>query len=156
MEVVINDIKEIKKYTKVSHAKKEIRITFDNVIFNCVLPSKICFDYFQEESVYNYEVVLKANKVVFNYSAECDQIYAMDLISKDILICNMLNVIGDVDGDYIKTNICVANNISALILQVNKIICNHLQARTLQIKSKEYLFITADSINNIGGRDDRN
>ena len=67
MEVVINDLEELKKYMRVYKDKKEIILKFDEVVFNCAVPNKDHFNYFQGDNILHYTINLKANKITFNY-----------------------------------------------------------------------------------------
>jgi energy-converting hydrogenase Eha subunit B len=149
MEVVINDLSDLKKHMKVRKEKEEIYLKFDEVIFNCALPNK-CDMYFLDENTKSYTLNLKANKITFNYYAECDNIYASSVISYDTLICKeLLNVIGNIEGGYIASDVFIGTNIKANTFVVKKICCSYIESAYLCIDKKDYFYIKASSINNI-------
>lgn len=157
MEVVINDLEDLKKYIKVRKDKKEIYLKFDEVVFNCCLPSKSDFNYFQEVNVKHYTINLKTNNITFNYYAECDNIYAKNVTSSDTLICKLLNVIGKTTGGYISADIFIGIEAKINTLIVNKICCKQIKVAFLSIakedgRNEDYHYLEASSVNNIGGK----
>ena len=155
MEVVINDLKDLKQHIKVKKNKGEILLKFDEVVFNCVLPSKSDFDYFQGKDILNYTINLKANNITFNYYAECDNIYAKNVESKDTLICKLLNVIGKTIGGYIGVDIFVGIDVVVNTFIVKKICCKYIKAAFLSIakengRNEDYFYLEATSIDNMG------
>ena len=149
MEVIINDLEDLKKYIKVSKTKKEIFLKFDDVTFNCSLPRKGTFNYFLEGSISDYTVTIKGNKIVFNYYAECDNVYANNVTVKDVLKCKLLNVIGQTSGGFVSTKIFIGQDVDVDRLVVKKIVCSQISATLLTIDEDEYPYIVASSINNV-------
>ena len=138
MEIIINELEDLKKYIKVKKDKKEIFLEFDDVVFNCSLPNKEIFHYFQEGRINDYNITIKARNITFNYGAECDNIYANNVKSKEILICKLLNAIGDTYGAYIETEVFVGINVDANALIVKKIHCKKTKVAFLSIGHEEY------------------
>lgn len=150
MEAVINDLVNLKKYMTVNKEKKEITFKFDDVIFNCSLPSKMNFNYFQDDNIKDYTINIKAKNINFNYYAECDNIYANNVVSEDSIVCKLLNVIGDTRGGYISADVFMGINIEANTFAVKRICCKKIKAGYLVINDENYFYIKADSVNNIG------
>jgi len=154
MEVVINDLEDLKRYMRVYKDKKEIHIKFDEVIFDCALPGKHYFSYFLDEDIKGYTVNLKANKITFNYYAECDNVYANEVVSRESLVCKLLNVIGSTTGGYISTHVFIGIDVEANTFAVKKICCKKIKVGSLFIGDDNYFYVKADSINNIGVQND--
>lgn len=150
MEVVIDNLEDLKKYIKVKKDKKEIFIKFEDVVFNCALPNKETFHYFQEGSVQDYTITIKARNITFMHSAECDNIYANNVTSKETIICKLLNVIGDTYGAYIETDVFIGYNVEVNSFITKKICCNKIKSAYLSIDNEDYFYLKASSINNIG------
>jgi len=150
MEVIINDLIDLKPFLKVRKRKKEIILKFEDVVFNCALPSKNKFNYFQDYNISNYTISIIAKRITFNYYAECDNIYANEVVSEDSLICKILNVIGRAKGKCISTNIFVGIYVETNTLIVNKIVCHSVKALLLTIDNRDYSYLVASSVNNIG------
>ena len=152
METIINDLDDLRKYIKVSKETRTITLKFEDVVFNCALPSKNNFNYFQDEDIGDYTLILRANNIIFKYYVEWDNIYAKNVESEDTIICRVLNVIGKTIGGYIAADMLVGVTITANTLVVKKICCRQLKSAYLSINKKEYNYIQASSINNIGVR----
>ena len=155
MEVVINDLEELKKYMRVYKDKKEIIFKFDEVVFNCALPNKNHFNYFQESDILHYTINLKANKITFNYYAELDNVYAKQVVANDVLICKLLNVIGKTISGYICADIFIGIDVEVNTMIVKKICCKNIKAAFLSIAKEngsndDYHYIQASSVKNIG------
>lgn len=155
MEVIINDLLDLKKYMKVNIDQKEIIFRFDeDVVFNCSLPSKNYFNYFIEDNIKDYTINLEGRCITFNYYVEIDNIYANRLVSRDTLICKFLNVIGDTQGGYISTDMFIGHKIEANTFAVRKICAKQIKIAFLSIikedqRSNDYYYIKASGINNI-------
>ena len=150
MGVVINDLADLKNFIKLKHSKKKIEMKFDDVVFNCVLPHKRHFNYFCEQDIQDYDVSIIAKSVTFNYPAEIDNLHVSQVVANDSLICELINVIGDVRGAYIATNSFIGIDITAGTFVVKNLVCRHIKVKLLVLNNEDYPYLKADAINNIG------
>ena len=155
MEVVINDLEDLKRYMRVYKDKKEISLKFDEVVFNCALPNKNHFNYFQGDNILHYTINLKANKITFNYYAELDNVYAKQVVANDVLICKLLNVIGKTISGYIGADVFIGIDVEVNTMIVKKICCKNIKAAFLSIakengSNEDYHYLEASSVKNIG------
>ncbi len=64
MEVIINDIEEIKKYLTIDKSGRRIYIVAENITFNCAVPGNWHFNYtFSEGTSTDYNVEILAKKL---------------------------------------------------------------------------------------------
>ena len=153
MEVIINDIEDLKEYLHIDEYGKRIYFVFDTVTFNCAVPGNWHFDYtFSNGTSTDYYVEILAKNITFNYFANFDYILAKFIRCTE-LSCNQLHVDNSICGDKITAYMLFGNKIKSNYLSVVYIDCREVDAKDTYINYKHYHRLKANNIRTLEEED---
>lgn len=153
MNLLINDIEELKEYINIDEKGRCIYIVAEDITFNCAVPGNWHFDYtFSGGNSVGYTIKILAKKITFNYFANTDYIMADEIICKE-LSCNELHVDKLIQGELIRSYILYANKVKADYLSVVHMDCAEVDVEDCQINYTRYYKLRATNIRTIEGED---